>query len=288
MRRLLLLLVTAAAVSTALAATGSAAAAPSRTGPLETAAGAAGKASSYSYKLAMTLSSPGAPTPLTINVTGIAQRSPQTVQMTMDMTELMAASGAPAAYGRYTMIKTTTASGPVFYLSGGVFKQLLTAGRTWAKVNGTAYAKAAGGDLAKQLSNGADIGSFLDVLKAAGAAVTEVGKEKVGTTAATRYKVVVGVDRMLAAQGASAADAAKQTANYRTKTVTYAVWLDGKERPVRMKLSLPIQSSGQKIDEEIDMTIGDYGSAKRIDVPADSLAKDITAALAANAKKSAG
>ncbi len=288
MRRRLFLLVAAAAASTALAAAGSAAAAPSRLAPIEAAASAAGSASSYSYKLAMTLSSPGAPTPLTINVTGIAQRSPQAQQLTMDMTELMAASGAPAAYGRYTMIETTTAAGPVFYLSGGVFKQLLTAGRTWAKVNGTAYAKAAGGDLAKQLSNGADVGSFLDVLKAAGATVTEVGKEKVGTTDATRYKVVVGVDRMLAAQGVAAGDIAKQQAGFRTKTVTYAVWLDGKERPVRMKLSLPIQSSGQQIDEQIDMTIGDYGSARRIDVPADSRSKDITATLAANAKKSAG
>jgi hypothetical protein len=287
MRTRLLPLLAATAAAAVVVAAGSAAAAPAKVSPIETAANAT-VTSSYSYRMSLRLTTPSAPTPLTIRVSGVSQHDPQVIEMKMDMTDLMKASGAPAANGVYTMILAGSPKAPVFYLSGGVFKQLLPAGRTWARVDGAQYTKISGADLSKQLSNGADISSFLSVLKAAGATVVKTGSEPVGKTPATRYRVTVAVDRMLESQGFSAAEVAKQKASYRTKSVAYDVWLDGHERPLRLLLNLPVQSQGQKIDELIDMTLSDFGSAAKVSVPDASLVKDITSVLAAQVKKSAG
>ena len=235
----------------------------------------------------MRLSTAAAPTPLEIRVNGMSGRDPQFVDITMDMSDLMTASGTPAAYGKYRMLQVDTASGPVIYISGGVFARLLGKGRSWARVDGARYRKISGIDLAKQLSNGADISSFLSVLKASGATVTKVGPEKVADTPTTRYRAVVTVERMLSSQGFSASEIAKQKASYREPSVSYDVWIDAQGHPRRMRLDLPVVAQGQKIDERVDMTMSDFGTAGKPAVPAAGVVQDLTERLATQAKKNA-
>jgi len=191
-----------------------------------------------------------------------------------------AAIAAVLGDGQFEVITDGTKA----YIRFGLLK-LLTPGltKTWVVVDGSALGVDRA-NLMSQFGGGAgalEQGSLIEMLKAAGSDVREVGTEDVMGTPTTHFAAVLVLGDFLAT--APAADAAKLRAQLASLGTNVAglkiptdVWVD--EHGVVRRLTMTIagfEASAPGASMKIDMTLYDVGQPITIELPPASDVQDI-------------
>lgn len=149
----------------------------------------------------------------------------------------------------------------------------LSGGKGWVEVDLSKLASAHGIDLGSLAAGASALTptQLLDLLRTAGATVTDLGPAAVDGASATHYRVVVDAAEIAQAAGIALPDAG----NYATKTVPVDVWIGTDGLVHRIALSLHHGAGSATFTA----TLGDYGADVSITPPPSSDVLDVTSLL---------
>jgi hypothetical protein len=288
-----------ALVSAVLIVAGSAAsialASPAGASPIEQAANKTAKAGTFRVTYSVTLSAKGGTAgatlskPVTLTGQGAFNTKHSSGQFSLNLGSLGAALGALS--GGVTVPSTIDVAllNNALYVHLPSLAQQVSPGKEWLKFDVTKLPKSATaganvGQLAKQI----DPQQALAALRGA-ISVHKVGSDQVRGAAATHYKAVVDLTKVVAAlpraQQASTLKALRQAG---VTKLPLDAWIDGSGYLRRFALSTQAKSSGTTASVALMLDLYDYGAKVRIAAPPASKVADGTALLTALAATAGG
>ncbi len=226
----------------------------------------------FSMDLAAQL--PNLTTPVHVTARGAIDAVSERVGMTMDLSRVAAAAGAPAGLGRLTMVL----DGGVMYMNAPALAGSLPGGKTWLRVDLARAAQALGADLSAFTSGQTDPRTTLAQLREAGN-VVEIGPATVRGTPATRYSVLLdmraGIERLHGALREAAERALDRLEAAGHRYVPATAWVDGEGYLRRFRATIP-DYLGAGTSFSLTMDLFDFGAGVQIAVPAAIDVVDVT------------
>src|SRR5579884_897278 len=182
-------------------------------------------------------------------------------------------SGAPAAVPSSFHALLLQQSGHELAFVHATPMPSFVGGKDWIEVDLTELASGHGIDLGSLLGGSSETpAQIMDLLRGAGATVTDLGPATVGGASTTHYRVVVDAAEVAGIAGIPLPKAAKHA----TKTLPVNVWIgsaDGLVHRVAVALKHGARSAS------FNATLSDYGTTLTVTPPASSDVLDVTSFL---------
>jgi hypothetical protein len=165
----------------------------------------------------------------------------------------------------------------VVYMRSKLLTAGLPPGDTWMAIQ-----PGLGGAGQASVANNTGSESQLEMLRATGADVEDLGEAEVRGVATTRYAGTVDMNRyaaLLAKEGkATAAHEYEQLAKSMPAPIPVEAWLDdaGLVRQMRMVMDIPTSDGGPTVKMDMTMEFFDFGAVPKISLPSRSEAFDST------------
>jgi hypothetical protein len=232
-----------------------------------------------------TVTSPGAGR-MSMSGSGVMDTRGQVSHLTLKVT-----SASDVIVGAFDMGDLTTeviTDRFTVYTRSPQLSQLLGAGRKWVKIDAAEVSRSAGIDISALTQSGQDPTQAVRQLKAVGADIETVGRERVRGVGTTRYRATVDLRR--SADLAPAADrAAARSAidglieQIGTSRLPVDVWVgeDDLVRRVSQKLSLGARGGRAAIEQRFEFY--DFGAKVDIALPAAGEVTDVSDLAASGA-----
>jgi hypothetical protein len=203
--------------------------------------------------------------------------------MTMDLSSVLEAAGAPAGLGGQMEIRFLTENGdPVVYVNFPALAAMLPGGEAWIKINLEQAGKSLGVDLNQLMSQAnQNPAQMLDMLRASGS-VEKVGEETVNGESTTHY--TASIDLAKAAEQLGSAGQAMVDdliAKSGVKQVPVDVWIGDDGLVRRMTMDLSMAQSGQTAAAHVTIDISDYGTPVNVEAPPADQTTDLSALVGA-------
>ena len=256
--------------------------------PVAQAATVSNQAQGMKMDLALRMSTPALPTPITASGSGTfdeANRS-GTFNVAMDFGSIPQVAHA---LGSSTLRMQEIMQGLTYYLKlpSAVAHSAALHGKPWIKIDLARAAQGLGIPGLSTLTNNpvsSDPSEFLKYLRATGAHVTRAGTQTIDGRATTGYRAQIQLDRVAntvrpadRAQAKQAITAIEQMSHLHLLPVT--VWIDGQHLVRRMEISFTETVSGQPLTLEIRLDIPQYGPQQPAHAPPASQVTDLTGQL---------
>src|SRR5581483_2410689 len=235
--------------------------------PVASAATKTQKAGAAHMTLRMTFDSPAlGGKPVTMSGTGVLDGDRG--ELTVDMSQLMRASGAPSTAGRFHEIFLRENGDYVLYLQMGLLEQL-TGGKHWVKLDLSKAGDKLGIDFDKLMQGGAsqDPTQLLAMLRASAGRVQTVGTERLDGTATTHYKATVDLYDAAKVKGVSADAVQKLVDAGAPIMIPEDVWVGADGLVRRLRVAYSMTTAGVPLRMTMQMDLGDWGAAASIVAP---------------------
>jgi hypothetical protein len=255
------------------------------------AAAASADAPGYKMTLAMRITSPALPKPLTATGSGsfsIPDRA-GSFDLTMDFSN---EPQVAQTLGSSTFRIEEIIKAPIIYVKlPAAIAQKIPGGKPWLKIDLSKAAAAAGiPGLSSLTGNPAssDPSQLLQYLRAVSGSITKVGTEQIGGVHTTHYKASISLDRVPDALPTAQRKDAQQ-AIVALENVTHQhelpvdVWIDDHSLVRRMQMTFVSTANSQKVTTAMTIDIPEYGPQQAPTAPPADQVTDASAFLGAAA-----
>jgi hypothetical protein len=265
-----------AALAAALAGCGVA----SSLDPVASAATKSQNAGSAHLTFSMTLSSPGLAGGANLELSGSGQVAGRNTELTLDMSQLLRAAGAPAGTdGTVTETFVSESGDAILYLHMALLDGKLPGGKHWLKLDLSQASKSLGIDVDKLLGQAnTDPAQMLALLRATSGQVKDLGTETIAGDPTTHYSAIVDLTKAAKLAGMSAGTIQQLESQTGTTEIPEDVWIgsDGLVRQFRMAYG--VTSNGTPMHVAMTIGMSGYGSDVTVQAPPADDVYDATAA----------
>jgi hypothetical protein len=233
-------------------------------------------AQSVKLDMAMAMSTPQLPQPVTLTATGAEDNTNHRVQMNIDMSSLVGSFGAPGG------IKPADFKGQeigdlangrlVIYMNLPFLTKLIPHGKPWIKIDLNAYGKSLGVNFSQFTSLSANPAQMVDWLRATSGSISKVGSETVDGVQTTHYHGTIDLSKYpnlvppaRRAEMRKAVNALIKTANVRTFPMD--AWVDSDNLVRKLHLKFNETVKGQRIGLDMTLHFHDFGTPVSINLP---------------------
>lgn len=260
------------AAGLALAALGAVLAGCGVSGTIDPVASAATKsenAGAARMTFSATISSPSLAAGKDLTMTGSGVVAHDEAAMTLDMSQLLQQSGAPAGTdGTAKEVYLTQGGDSIIYMEMGMLGKL-PGGKHWIEINLSKAGRSLGVDFSKLMSGptATNPAEMLSMLKATSGQVDNLGSETIDGDVTTHYRATVDLAKAAKLRGISSGALQQLTGQGVPTQVPEDVWIgsDGLVRQFRM--SYATTTNNAPVTTTMTIGLSDYGTAVTVTAP---------------------
>lgn len=189
-------------------------------------------------------------------------------ELVMDLSNLLAQSGAPAGTdATIDSIYVRENGDPVVYLKMGLLSAFMPGGKAWIRLDLARAGKAAGIDLGNLMGGASQNPAEALALLRANGDFTEVGTETVGGVSTAHYHGTIDLKKALAASGAPADLIQRLLDAGAPGQYPVDVWVDDSGYVRRFEMTYTQTTGGVPVSTKLTFDISDYGTDVSISAP---------------------